>query len=121
LAKIPQTGTIKIGNRVEIGAGSCINRGKLSATSIGDDTKMDNLIQIVHNCILGRSCVIVGQSGLAGSVTLGDGIMIRGGARVKDHVTIGDGVKLGGNACIISDVASGKTFFGFTTIDQIVM
>jgi len=65
--------------------------------------------------------VIVGQSGLAGSVTLGDGIMIRGGALVKNHVTIDDGVKFGGDACIISDVASGKTFFGFTTIDQSAM
>ena len=57
--------------------------------------------------------MIAGQSGLAGSVTLGDGVMMGGGARVKDHVTIGDGAKLGGNAGVISDVAPGKTLFGF--------
>jgi UDP-3-O-[3-hydroxymyristoyl] glucosamine N-acyltransferase len=117
LAKIPQIGTVKIGNRVEIGAGSCIDRGKFSATLIGDGTKIDNLIQIAHNCKIGRSCVMAGQSGLAGSVTLGDGVMIGGGARVKDHVTIGDGAKLGGNAGVISDVAPGKTLLGFPADD----
>jgi UDP-3-O-[3-hydroxymyristoyl] glucosamine N-acyltransferase len=117
LVKIPQIGTVIIGDSVEIGAGSCIDRGKFSATSIGDGTKIDNLIQIAHNCKIGRSCVMAGQSGLAGSVTLGDGVMIGGGARVKDHVTIGDGAKLGGNAGVISDVAPGKTVFGFPAED----
>jgi len=117
LTKIPQIGSVIIGNRVEIGAGSCIDRGKFSATSIGDGTKIDNLIQIAHNCKLGRSCVMAGQSGLAGSVTLGDGVMIGGGARIKDHVTIGDGAKLGGNAGVMSDVAPGKTLFGFPADD----
>jgi UDP-3-O-[3-hydroxymyristoyl] glucosamine N-acyltransferase len=117
LVKIPQIGTVIIGNSVEIGAGSCIDRGKFNATSIGDGTKIDNLVQIAHNCKIGRSCVMAGQSGLAGSVTLGDGVMMGGGARVKDHVIIGDEVKLGGNAGVISDVAPGKTLFGFPADD----
>jgi UDP-3-O-[3-hydroxymyristoyl] glucosamine N-acyltransferase len=117
LVKIPQIGTVIIGNGVEIGAGSCIDRGKFNATSIGDGTKIDNLVQIAHNCKIGRSCVMAGQSGLAGSVTLGDGVMMGGGARVRDHVTIGDGAKLGGNAGVISDVAPGKTLFGFPADD----
>ena len=112
IIKIPQIGTVKIGDHVEIGAGSCIDRGKLGATTIGDGTKIDNLIQIGHNCKLGRFCVMSGQSGLAGTVTLGDGVMMGGGARVKDHVTIGDGVKIGGGAGVISDVAPGKTVLG---------
>ena len=117
LVKIPQIGTVIIGNSVEIGAGSCIDRGKFNATSIGDGTKIDNLVQIAHNCKIGRSCVMAGQSGLAGSATLGDGVMMGGGARVRDHVTIGDGAKLGGNAGVISDVAPGKTLFGFPADD----
>lgn len=118
LVKIPQIGTVIIGNNVEIGAGSSIDRGKFNATSIGDGSKIDNLVQIAHNCKIGRSCVMAGQSGLAGSVTLGDGVMMGGGARVKDHVTIGDGAKLGGNAGVINDVAPGKTLFGFPADDH---
>ncbi len=117
LVKIPQIGTVEIGDGVEIGAGSCVDRGKFSATSIGDGTKIDNLVQIAHNCKLGRSCVIAGQSGLAGSVTLGDGVMMGGGARVKDHVTIGAGARLGGNTGVISDVAPGKTLLGVPADD----
>jgi len=117
LVKIPQIGTVKIGDDVEIGAGSCVDRGKFSATSIGDGTKIDNLVQIAHNCKLGRSCVMAGQSGLAGSVTLGDGVIMGGGARVKDHVTVGDGVKLGGNTGVIRDVPPGKTLLGLPADD----
>ena len=65
IVKIPQIGTVKIGDGVEIGAGSCVDRGKFSATMIGDGTKIDNLVQIAHNCKLGRFCVMAGQSGLA--------------------------------------------------------
>lgn len=117
MVKIPQIGTVKIGDGVEIGAGSCVDRGKFSATTIGDGTKIDNLVQIAHNCKLGRFCLMAGQSGLAGTVTLGDGVMMGGGARVKDHVTVGDGVKLGGNAGVVSDVAPGKTLTGFPAND----
>jgi UDP-3-O-[3-hydroxymyristoyl] glucosamine N-acyltransferase len=117
IVKIPQIGTVEIGDGVEIGAGSCVDRGKFSATIIGDGTKIDNLVQIAHNCKLGRFCLMAGQSGLAGSVTLGDGVMMGGGARINDHVTIGDGVKLGGNAGVISDVAPGKTLLGLPADD----
>ena len=118
LVKIPQIGTVTIGNGVEIGAGSCIDRGKFSATTIGDGTKIDNLVQIAHNCKLGRFCVMAGQSGLAGSVTLGNGVIMGGGARVKDHVTVGDGVKLGGNTGVLRDVAPGKTLLGVPADDH---
>jgi len=117
LVKIPQIGTVEIGDGVEIGAGSCVDRGKFSATSIGDGTKIDNLVQIAHNCKLGRSCVMAGQSGLAGSVTLGDGVIMGGRAAVKDHVTVGAGAALGGGAGVISDVAPGKTLLGIPADD----
>jgi len=118
MVKIPQIGTVEIGDGVEIGAGSCVDRGKFSATSIGDGTKIDNLVQIAHNCRLGRSCVMAGQSGLAGSVTLGDGVIMGGGARVNDHVTVGAGVRIGGNAGVVSDVAPGKTLLGMPAADH---
>jgi len=118
LVKIPQIGTVEIGDGVEIGAGCCVDRGKFSATIIGDGTKIDNLVQIAHNCKIGRSCAMSGQSGLAGSVTLGDGVIMGGGARVKDHITVGDGVRLGGNAGVISDVEPGKTLLGVPADDH---
>ena len=118
MVKIPQIGTVEIGDGVEIGAGSSVDRGKFSATSIGDGTKIDNLVQIAHNCKLGRSCVMAGQSGLAGSVTLGDGVIMGGGARVNDHVTVGSGVRIGGNAGVVSDVAPGKTLLGMPADDH---
>ncbi|MFO7712816.1 UDP-3-O-(3-hydroxymyristoyl)glucosamine N-acyltransferase [Desulfosarcina sp.] len=117
LVKIPQIGTVEIGDGVEIGAGSCVDRGKFSATSIGDGTKIDNLVQIAHNCKIGRACVMAGQSGLAGSVTLGDGVIMGGRAIVSDHVTVGAGAKLGGNAGVISDVPPGKTVLGLPADD----
>ena len=112
LVKIPQIGTVTLGDGVEIGAGSCVDRGKFSTTYVGDGTKIDNLVQIAHNCRLGRSCVMAGQSGLAGSITLGDGVIMGGGARVKDHCTVGSGATLGGNATALSDVEPGATLLG---------
>ncbi|MDP2643777.1 MAG: UDP-3-O-(3-hydroxymyristoyl)glucosamine N-acyltransferase [Desulfobacterales bacterium] len=113
LVKIPHIGTVMIGDDVEIGAGTCIDRGKFSATAIGNGTKIDNLVQIGHNCRIGRSCVISGMVGIAGSATLGDGVMIGGATTIKDHVVIGNGAKLGGNSGVISDVAPGQTVMGF--------
>jgi len=112
LVKVPQIGTVTLGDGVEIGAGSCIDRGKFSTTYLGDGTKIDNLVQIAHNCRLGRSCVMAGQSGLAGSITLGDGVIMGGGSRVKDHCTVGSGAKLGGNATVLADVEPGSTILG---------
>ena len=112
MVKIPQIGSVEIGDGVEIGAGSCVDRGKFSATLIGDGTKIDNLVQVAHNCKIGRSCVMAGQSGLAGSVTLGDGVIMGARAMVSDHVTVGASAKLGGNTGVMSDVPPGKTLLG---------
>ncbi|BBO70624.1 UDP-3-O-acylglucosamine N-acyltransferase [Desulfosarcina alkanivorans] len=118
LVKIPQIGTVEIGNGVEIGPGSCVDRGKFSATTIGDGTKIDNLVQIGHNCTLGRSCVMAGQAGLAGSVTLGDGVVMGGRSLVKDHVTVCAGARIGGSAGVVSDVPAGKTVLGLPAEDH---
>lgn len=98
LVKIPQIGNVVIGNGVEIGAGTTVDRGKFSSTIIGDGCKIDNLVQIGHNSVLGRSCIMAGNSGLAGSVTLGDGVIIGGSASIKDHVTIHAGARVGGGS-----------------------
>jgi UDP-3-O-[3-hydroxymyristoyl] glucosamine N-acyltransferase len=115
--KIPHIGNVIIGNGVEIGAGSCVDRGKFSATVIGDGCKIDNLIQIGHNSKMGRSCIMAGASGLAGSVTLGDGVIIGGGARVSDHVTLGNGVSVGGNSGVINNWPDGAKVLGYPAVE----
>ena len=117
LIKIPHIGNVIIGDGVEIGSGSCVDRGKFSSTIIGDGTKIDNLVQIGHNCKLGRSCVMAGNSGLAGSVTLGDGVMIGGSASISDHVAIGNGAVVGGASSVMRDVPDGKTVLGYPAVD----
>jgi UDP-3-O-[3-hydroxymyristoyl] glucosamine N-acyltransferase len=117
IVKIPHIGNVVIGNDVEIGANSCVDRGKFSSTIIGDGCKIDNLIQIGHNSKLGRCCMMAGASGLAGSVTLGDGCIIGGGARVTDHITLGKGVTVGGNAAVINDWPDGSKVLGYPAVD----
>ncbi|MBI1370920.1 MAG: UDP-3-O-(3-hydroxymyristoyl)glucosamine N-acyltransferase [Planctomycetes bacterium] len=112
LVKIPQIGYVQIGDDVEIGAGSCIDRGKFSATVIGSGTKIDNLVQIAHNVRIGRCVVIAGLSGISGSVTIGDGAMLGGGVGIADHVTIGRGVKIGAKAGVMGDIPDGETWYG---------
>ncbi len=118
LVKIPQIGTVVIGNEVEIGANSCVDRGKFSATIIGDGCKIDNQVQIAHNCIMGRSCIMAGHSGLAGSVTLGDGVIIGGSASIKDHTTIHSGAVVGAGSGVLADIPAGKTVLGYPAQDS---
>jgi len=104
VVKIPHAGRVEIGNDVEIGANTCVDRGKLSATVIGDFCKIDNLCQIGHNSHLGCGVIIAGKVGISGSVVIGDGVMIGGGAGVADHVTIGSGAVIAAAAGVMRDV-----------------
>jgi UDP-3-O-[3-hydroxymyristoyl] glucosamine N-acyltransferase len=117
LVKIPQIGNVIIGNNVEIGANSCVDRGKFSSTVLGDGCKIDNLVQIGHNSKLGRFCIMAGHSGLAGSVTLGDGVIIGGSASIKDHATLGSGVIVGAGSGVTCDVPAGKTVLGYPAVE----
>lgn len=117
LVKIPQIGNVIIGNGVEIGANSCVDRGKFSSTILGDGCKIDNLVQIGHNSKLGKFCIMAGNSGLAGSVTLGNGVIIGGSASIKDHTTIGDGAVIGAGSGVIGDVPAGKTMLGYPAVE----
>lgn len=117
LVKIPQIGNVIIGNNVEIGANSCVDRGKFSSTVLGDGCKIDNLVQIGHNSKLGKFCIMAGNSGLAGSVTLGNGVIIGGSASIKDHLTIGDRAIVGAGSGVAADVEAGKVVLGYPAVD----
>ena len=88
--KIPSLGSVVIGNDVEIGANTTIDRGTIEDTVVGDKTKIDNLVMIGHNCKIGKACTIVSQVGIAGSCIIGDRVVIAGQAGLKDHVEIGE-------------------------------
>ena len=88
--RIPQLGRVIIGNDVEIGANTCIDKGTIENTVIGEQTKIDNLVQIGHNCKIGKGCMIVSQVGIAGSCVIGDRVVIAGQVGMADHIEIGN-------------------------------
>jgi UDP-3-O-[3-hydroxymyristoyl] glucosamine N-acyltransferase len=110
--KIPQLGRVLVQDRVEIGANSTIDRGALGDTLIGEGTKIDNLVQIGHNTRVGRHCVMAGQVGLSGSVTLGDFVLLGGKVGVADHVTIGDRVRVAALSGVGTDLEAGADYGG---------
>jgi len=110
--KVPQVGCVIIGHDVEIGANSTIDRGSLSDTVIGDGTKIDNLVQIAHNVVIGRHCIIVAQSGIAGSAELGDYVVMGAKSGVIGHVKVGSGAQIAGMAHVKDDVAPGARMGG---------
>jgi UDP-3-O-[3-hydroxymyristoyl] glucosamine N-acyltransferase len=110
---VPQLGRVILQDGVSVGANSCIDRGAYADTVIGESTKIDNLVQIGHNCRLGRNCLVAAHVGLSGSVTVGDGVMFGGQAGVADHVTLGDGSALAGGAGTLKDIPAGETWSGY--------
>jgi UDP-3-O-[3-hydroxymyristoyl] glucosamine N-acyltransferase len=115
--KVPHMGNVVVGNDVEIGAGSTIDRGAFQSTTIGDGTKIDNLVQIAHNCKIGKHNVFAAQVGIAGSCTTGNYVSMGGQAGVKDHIKIGDGAALGAKTGVFDDVAAGKRMFLYPEVD----
>lgn len=107
-----QLGNVVIGEDVEIGACSTIDRGTYGATRIGDGTKIDNQVQIAHNCRIGRRNLICSQVGIAGSTTTGDDVVMAGQVGVRDHVHIGAGAMLGAKAGVMNDVPDGAAYLG---------
>jgi UDP-3-O-[3-hydroxymyristoyl] glucosamine N-acyltransferase len=110
--KVPQVGRVVIGNDVEIGAGTTIDRGGMRDTIVGDGTKIDNLVQIGHNCVIGRHCIIVAQSGLSGSVTLEDFAILGARVGIYPHVTVHKGAQLSARSTVRRDVPAGETWGG---------
>jgi UDP-3-O-[3-hydroxymyristoyl] glucosamine N-acyltransferase len=110
--KVPQLGHVEIGDDVEIGAGTTIDRGTFQATVIGAGTKIDNLVQVGHNCRIGQHNLIVSQVGVGGSSTTGDFVILAGQAGVADHLRIGDGAIVGAKAGVSRDVPAGQRVLG---------
>ncbi len=110
--KIPQLGTVKISNDVEIGANTCIDRAVMGATLVGQGTKLDNLIQVAHNCSIGEHTVIASQTGMAGSSHIGSWCKIGGQAGIAGHITVGDRVNMGGQTGILGNVKSDRNLLG---------
>ena len=111
--KIPQVGTVEIGDDVEIGAGTTIDRATTGTTRIGRGTKIDNLVQIGHNVTIGEHVIVVSQVGISGSARIGDGAVLAGQVGVGDHATIGAGARVGAQAGVIRHVEANATVAGF--------
>jgi UDP-3-O-[3-hydroxymyristoyl] glucosamine N-acyltransferase len=110
--KVPQLGRVIIGDDVDIGANTTIDRGSGHDTVIGPGTMIDNLVQIGHNVVLGRGCVLAGQVGISGSTRLGDFVMAGGQAGLAGHLNIGSGARIAAKAGLMRDVAPGETVSG---------
>jgi len=111
--KVPQVGSVRIGNRVELGALSTVDRGTLEDTVVESGTKIDNHCHVAHNCHVGPNCIIAGASKLAGSVRLGKGVIVAVDVGISDHVTVGDGAILGAGTGVHNDVAAGAVLLGW--------
>ena len=111
--KIPHVGRCIIGDDVEIGANTTIDRGSIDDTVIGSGTKIDNLVHIAHNVRIGEKCLLMAQVGIAGSATVGDGVILAGQAGIGGHLSIGAGARIGAQAGVFGDVPAGETWSGY--------
>jgi UDP-3-O-[3-hydroxymyristoyl] glucosamine N-acyltransferase len=113
LTRINSIGTVVLADDVEVGACSTIDRGTVSATRIGRNTKIDDLVMVGHNCVVGENCMLCGQSGLAGSCRVGDRVVLGGQVGVADHVSIGDDCVIGGGTGIGRNVQARSVLLGY--------
>ena len=111
--KVPQVGGVVMGDDVEIGANTTIDRGSVGPTEIGNGVKIDNLVHVGHNVRIGDLSIVVAQVGISGSTTIGRGVTLAGQAGLQGHITIGDGAVIGGQAGVFSDVPAGATYSGY--------
>jgi UDP-3-O-[3-hydroxymyristoyl] glucosamine N-acyltransferase len=110
--RIPQIGNVVLEDDVEVGANTCIDRAQTGSTIVGAGTKIDNLVQIGHNCRIGKHCVIASLTGLAGSTVIGDYVRVAGQVGFKGHVTVGSGVTIAGQSGVWRNVEDGATISG---------
>ena len=110
---VPQLGRVILQDGVSVGANSCIDRGAYDDTVVGENTKIDNLVMIGHNCVIGRNCLMAANTGISGSVTVGDGAIFGGKAGVGDHLNIGEGARVAAGAGVLQDIPAGETWSGY--------
>lgn len=111
--RIHSLGAVTLGDDVEVGANSTIDYGTIRDTQVGDRTKIDNLVHIGHNCVIGTDCLICGQVGMAGSARVGNNVVLGGQVGVSDNIFIGDGAIAGGASKLLSNVPAGRTVLGY--------
>lgn len=111
--KVPQCGVVLVGDDVEIGANACIDRARFGATRIGDMVKIDNLVQVGHNCVVGRAALLCAQVGMAGSGTVRERAILAGQVGVNGHIEIGAGARVGGQAGVTGDLEPGGEYTGW--------
>jgi UDP-3-O-[3-hydroxymyristoyl] glucosamine N-acyltransferase len=116
--KIPQSGPVRIGNRVDVQANACIDRATVGATEIGDGSKIDNLVQIGHGSRVGEDTLICSQTGLAGSSVIGNNVILAGQVGIAGHCSVGDGVILTAQSAVSHDVPAGKMISGSPGFDN---
>jgi UDP-3-O-[3-hydroxymyristoyl] glucosamine N-acyltransferase len=114
--KVPQVGSVVIGDDVEIGANSALDRARFSRTTVGEGTKIDNLVQIAHNCVIGKHVILCSQVGISGSTTIEDYVVLGGQVGVGGHITIAKGTKAGGQTGIAFDTEPGSYLNGTPAI-----
>lgn len=112
LVDVPQLGRVIIQDGVTVGAGSCLDRGAFEDTTIGENTKIDNLVQIAHNVVIGRNCVLAAYAGVSGSAVIGDGCQLGGRVGIVDHIKIGAGARIAAGSGVMSQVPAGETWGG---------
>jgi UDP-3-O-[3-hydroxymyristoyl] glucosamine N-acyltransferase len=116
--KIPQSGPVRIGNRVDVQANACIDRATVGMTEIGDGTKVDNLVQIGHGSKVGENTLVCAQTGLAGSSVIGNNVILAGQTGIANHCAVGDGVILTAQSAVSHDVPAGKVISGSPGFDN---
>jgi UDP-3-O-[3-hydroxymyristoyl] glucosamine N-acyltransferase len=114
--RINSLGSVVLGDDVEIGANSCIDRGTIADTTVGNGTKIDNLVQIGHNVRIGHTCLLCGQSGVGGSTVIGDRVVIGGKASIADHLRVGSDVVITGNSGVASHVGPNRIMMGYPAV-----
>src|ERR1700733_12958050 len=116
--KIPQSGPVRLGNRVDVQANACVDRATVGATEVGDGSKIDNLVQVGHGSKIGKNTLLCAQTGLAGSSVIGDNVILAGQTGVAGHCTVGDGVILTAQSAVSHDIPPGKMISGSPGFDN---
>lgn len=116
--KIPQVGNVILGNDVEVQSNTCIDRAKIASTVVGDNTKIDNLVQVGHNVKVGMSTIMCAQVGVAGTTDIGNGVILAGQVGLAGHMKIGDRAQVGAQSGVMGSIPAGQTYFGYPAMPQ---